>query len=217
MELLVRIRTMSKRTQVPDSTQADVLVQSRRRCCVCFGLNRDTEVKKGQIAHLDRDRNNNHIDNLVFLCFDHHDEYDSRTSQSKSLSRKEIEKYREELYHQFDNWSARIQRDELLSFLAFYAADLDSMVKAALKAAGTNVWYDAKSLALEVLTNDSADYCDADLYIPYLTTLDYYASWGWLTFSSEESEEEDGTRVFITVERKPVCEEVAKHIRDQGK
>lgn len=203
---------MGKRTQVPNSTQADVLVQSRRRCCVCFGLHRDESIRKGQIAHLDGNPNNNDIENLAFLCFDHHEEYDSQTSQSKGLSRLEIVRYREELYYHYGNWSSRIQRDELLNFLAFAVADLDSMADAAIKAAGTTVWY-ADNLAHEVLTTDEVDYCDADLYVPYLSTLDYYASWGWLTYSYEEREipEELGS-VLISVQRKPICDEIAKRI-----
>lgn len=55
-------------------------------------------MKKGQIAHLDRDRTNNAEDNLAFLCLDHHDEYDSKTSQSKGLTEQEVKVYREQLY-----------------------------------------------------------------------------------------------------------------------
>lgn len=203
---------MTKRTRVPNSTQAEVLVQSRRRCCVCFGLNRDSAVKKGQIAHLDGNRENNRIENLAFLCLNHHDEFDTRTSQSKGLTLKEVLEYRDELHYHFGNWSNRIARDELLNFLAFAVADIGSMAEAAIKAAGTSVWY-ADSLAKDVLTQDKFDSCDGDLYVPYLTTLDYYASWGWLTFTYEEQEENGvPARMVITVDRKPVCDEVARQI-----
>ena len=77
---------MSKRIKISEPIQTEVLTKSRRRCCICFGLNRDEEIKKGQIAHRDGNPNNNNIDNLAFLCFDHHDDYDSKTSQSKSLT-----------------------------------------------------------------------------------------------------------------------------------
>jgi hypothetical protein len=69
----------------------------RRRCCVCFGLNADRREKKGQVAHLDGDPSNNSLDNLAFLCLEHHDQYDSRTSQSKGLTIDEVKKYRDEL------------------------------------------------------------------------------------------------------------------------
>lgn len=85
------------RKKIPDNIQKEVLVTSRRRCCICYGLNRDISIKKGQIAHLDGD-NNNKFDNLAFLCFDHHDEYDGKTSQSKNFTIKEVKKYRAELY-----------------------------------------------------------------------------------------------------------------------
>jgi len=86
------------RKPVPPDTQTSVLVKSRRRCCICFGLNRDTDLKAGQIAHLDHDRDNNNEDNLAFLCFDHHDEYDSRTSQRKGFTAGEVKQFRAELH-----------------------------------------------------------------------------------------------------------------------
>ena len=74
-----------------------MLLKSRRRCCICFGLNRDTSLKSGQIAHLDKDSANNQEDNLAFLCLDHHDEFDSRSSQRKNLTMNEVKKFRDEL------------------------------------------------------------------------------------------------------------------------
>ena len=91
---------MKGRRKASRGTEAAVLTQSRRRCCICFGLHRDVEVKTGQIAHLDGDRSNSAVDNLGFLCLVHHDQYDSRTSQSKSLTVEEVKAYRTELYDQ---------------------------------------------------------------------------------------------------------------------
>jgi hypothetical protein len=55
-------------------------------------------VKPGQIAHLDHDNTNDDLDNLAFLCFSHHDQYDSTTSQSKGLREGEVKGFRKELY-----------------------------------------------------------------------------------------------------------------------
>ena len=86
------------RKPVPQVTQDAIFVKSRRRCCVCFGLHRDMKLKAGQIAHLDKNSANSSEDNLAFMCFDHHDQYDSTTRQSKNLSMKEVKHYRTELY-----------------------------------------------------------------------------------------------------------------------
>lgn len=88
---------MTSRSGLPSKIETEVLLSSRRRCAICYGLNRDTSVKQGQIAHLDRDRSNNKIENLAFLCLDHHDQYDSRMSQSKGLKSTEVKYYRAEL------------------------------------------------------------------------------------------------------------------------
>jgi hypothetical protein len=86
------------RKAISEQVITGVLRSSRRRCCICFGLNRDTSLKAGQIAHLDQDSANSAEDNLAFLCLEHHDEFDSRTSQRKGLTRGEVKAYRSELY-----------------------------------------------------------------------------------------------------------------------
>src|SRR6266536_6569931 len=88
---------MKNRTRIPSEIETDVITSSRRRCCVCYALHRDEAEKKGQIAHLDHDPSNNALDNLAFLCFDHHDQYDSQTKQSKGLTIKEVNRYRDQL------------------------------------------------------------------------------------------------------------------------
>jgi hypothetical protein len=86
------------RKPIPSELQATVLLKARRRCCICFGLNRDTLIKQGQLAHLDGDAANNDEDNLAFICFDHHDQYDSRTQQSKNFTVEEVKRLRNELH-----------------------------------------------------------------------------------------------------------------------
>lgn len=85
------------RKSISPTVQAEVLLESRRRCCICFGLNRDTAIKQVQIAHLDKDSSNSAKDNLAVLCINHHDQYDSRTSQSKNFTPHEVKQFRVEL------------------------------------------------------------------------------------------------------------------------
>lgn len=86
------------RRSIPKATKTAVLLKSRRRCCICFGLNRDLGLKPGQIAHLNQRNDDPNEDNLAYLCLEHHDEYDSRTSQRKGLVEAEVRAYRDELY-----------------------------------------------------------------------------------------------------------------------
>jgi len=85
------------RKAIPKQIETEVLTRCRRRCAICYGLNLDRSIRRGQIAHIDRNAANNALDNLVFLCFDHHDEYDSRPSQGKGLTAGEVRLFRSEL------------------------------------------------------------------------------------------------------------------------
>lgn len=89
---------MSNRKRTPQAIETEVLTKSRRRCCLCVFLNVDCEEKPGQIAHIDHNPANSDFDNLVWLCLEHHDRYDSTTSQSKKISARELKEYRNRLY-----------------------------------------------------------------------------------------------------------------------
>ena len=98
------------------NVEAEVLWLSRRRCAICFGVEGDLRRKKGQIAHLNKDRNDNRLENLTFLCMDHHDEFDSITSQTKNFTRKEVILHRDKLYELCENgdvFSAPFSKDDL--------------------------------------------------------------------------------------------------------
>jgi hypothetical protein len=90
---------VTSRKRIPTATERDVLTKSHRRCCLCWYLTDRKDVRKGQICHINRDPSDNHLENLVWLCLDHHDEYDSKTSQSKGLTSHEVKKWRDDLYH----------------------------------------------------------------------------------------------------------------------
>jgi hypothetical protein len=89
---------MAQRMKIPEEVETELFTKSGRRCAICFALEGDAAVKPGQIAHLDRDPSNNKFENLCFLCQLHHDQYDSRTSQTKGLTEPEVRSYREKLY-----------------------------------------------------------------------------------------------------------------------
>jgi len=74
-----------KRVRSAD-VETKVLLKSKRRCCLCFGLNNDDAEKQGQIAHIDGNRSNSKEDNLAFLCMRHHALKGTKTRQHKGLS-----------------------------------------------------------------------------------------------------------------------------------
>lgn len=86
------------RTPVSDTVQQEVLVKSARRCALCFGIDGLLNRVRGQLAHIDRNHANSGAENLAYLCLSHHDEYDSRTSQSKNFTERELRAYRNRLY-----------------------------------------------------------------------------------------------------------------------
>jgi hypothetical protein len=96
------MKSMS-RGHTPTQRETNVLINSARRCAVCFGISHDLREKLGQVAHLDQDPSNSAEDNLAFLCFDHHSLYDSKTSQHKNYTLAEVKHHRACLYEAIRN------------------------------------------------------------------------------------------------------------------
>jgi hypothetical protein len=88
----------ARRRPISADVRVEVLRRSRRRCCVCFGLNGDLSVKEGQLAHLDRNRNNSDPDNLAFLCQPCHSNYDKTSNRVIGFTPHEVRHYRDLLY-----------------------------------------------------------------------------------------------------------------------
>lgn len=89
---------MNRRKHLPQESETAVLLLSKRRCCLCFFLDEIKKQRKEQIAHLNHNPNDPRFENLVYLCFEHHSDYDSTTSQSKNYTGDEIRQYRNKLY-----------------------------------------------------------------------------------------------------------------------
>lgn len=93
--------------RIPSEVVETVLCQSRRRCCFCYFLDGDKSVKKGQLAHIDRNPANSEEDNIAYLCFKHHDQYDAKHSQSKGFTIEELRNYKKCLYKELGTTEAR--------------------------------------------------------------------------------------------------------------
>lgn len=88
------------RVKIPDRTATAVLTACKRRCCICFAIDGVVSpTLDGQLAHLDRKRNNNNQDNIAYLCLRHHNQYDSTPSTTTGLRTSEVKQYRSELHH----------------------------------------------------------------------------------------------------------------------
>ena len=89
---------MNARVPIPEESQHHILDRSRRRCALCIHFDNDWRQKEGQLAHLDRNPANCAEDNLAFLCLAHHDDYDTKRSQTKNLTIREVKTARDRLY-----------------------------------------------------------------------------------------------------------------------
>lgn len=81
------------RKKIPDEIEADVIFKSNRECVIC-----NNHKRGDHIHHIDGDSSNNKFENLVFLCFDCHNEATIKNSLRRKLSPKTIIKYRDLKY-----------------------------------------------------------------------------------------------------------------------
>jgi hypothetical protein len=100
------------RRSFSDKIQADVLVKCRRRCALCFCLKGDDREKRGQLAHIDRNSENDAPENAAFLCSPHHDRYDSTSHQTKRILPDELKEYQQILYASVESFAALARKKQ---------------------------------------------------------------------------------------------------------
>lgn len=99
-----RKRDDGGRAPIPREVESRLLTESLRRCCLCVFLSGDLSQKRVQIAHISGNRSDSRYENLVVLCLDHHDQYDSSTSQSKGLTADEVRNFKARLVDLIQRW-----------------------------------------------------------------------------------------------------------------
>ena len=97
----VSVKPRRRRPRIPTAIQDQVIVTSRRRCCLCFYLRdlRENKRDRSRIWIMIQPTMCSGI--LVYLCLGHHDEFDSVPRQSKALTSGEVREYRDRPYRHF--------------------------------------------------------------------------------------------------------------------
>lgn len=85
------------RKDFPTSVMTSVLMRCKRRCALCYGLDNDFGIKRGQLAHIDRNATNNEEGNAAYLCSAQHDLYDSTSRQTKTYTPGELKGHQDNL------------------------------------------------------------------------------------------------------------------------
>lgn len=86
----------SKRTKIPEKTAGLLMFNSDLKCCVC-------QEKGQQIHHLNEDGTDHRLDNLAFLCLNHHSDATLTGGLSRKLSKETIINYRSLHYEAIKN------------------------------------------------------------------------------------------------------------------
>ncbi len=87
-----------KRIPTPKNIEAEVLFKANHTCSICYD-----STQRVQIAHIDGNNQNYGESNLIILCLNHHNEVDSKPSQSKGYTIAELKKIK-------DNWETIVKK-----------------------------------------------------------------------------------------------------------
>lgn len=80
----------TKRKKVTPDVEADVIFRSNRECCCCHNQKRGDHIH-----HIDGNSSNSTFENLAYLCFDCHNEAETKGGLKKKLTAKAILKFRD--------------------------------------------------------------------------------------------------------------------------
>lgn len=85
------------RVSWPKEVEKEVLLECRRICALCYGLDGITTSCDGHLAHIDHNPSNSSKENGAFLCVRHHEDYDRPRVLTKGLTEGELREYQRRL------------------------------------------------------------------------------------------------------------------------
>jgi hypothetical protein len=119
---------MQKRLRVNDDLAAEIAFAVDLRCCLCESHGElPPRARNGQIHHLDGDPSNRAVENLVWLCMEHHEDAGKVGKASRRLSPAVIRRYRQSLERHVQRRRAVADSKRHRERPAFYQA-LDAIV-----------------------------------------------------------------------------------------
>lgn len=142
------------RRRVQNHVATKVMFATDLRCCLCDPISGlPPRPRNGQIHHLDEDPTNNRIDNLVWLCLDHHEEAGKRGKAARRLTPDIIRHYRELLRKRVLRDRKLASESERMRKQSIYTDVLDAQVVmhlSGLRARAGKDWENVKNVLHEV-------------------------------------------------------------------
>jgi len=110
------------RIPIPKNLEADVLYKANHTCSICNDPNIGV-----QIAHIDDNPSNNNEANLIVLCVNHHDKAHIKTPISKSYTKQELEKYKNNWENTVELRRKSLESPQLVRLIRFDGADVNTV------------------------------------------------------------------------------------------
>jgi len=134
---------MTRRPKINQSIVAELQFRADLRCCLCQNAaDLPPRPANGQIHHVDGNPCNNAIENLVWLCLDHHEEVGKSGPSSRRIYPKAVKRYRDDLEHRVRR-QREAPRTHPLPARPWFAAALDAGIVLDVylnRAQGTTDW-----------------------------------------------------------------------------
>lgn len=168
---------------------------------------------------------------MVFLCFDHHDQYDSTTSQSKNLTQGEVRHYRDELQREIDaEWKQPAQFEvtpllDITGISGHYVwetpnesaeLDIEALGNNMISVTGIALWGTTREFGPNIgeldfkgiLSRNAVHYCNP--HSDYEVTIQF--TFGGLTVTEKNAQGEFGMNVTFAGEFRKAIEKTQEQI-----
>ena len=115
-------RRSHMRIPTPKDVEADVLFKANHTCSIC----NDPSIGV-QVAHIDDNPSNNNEANLIVLCVNHHDKAHLKSPISKSYTKQELKKYKNNWGNTVKLRRKALESPQLIRLIRFDGMDVNTV------------------------------------------------------------------------------------------